>query len=87
MGDRTWDRSSPALDTNEVRARKAAGCVERFHSFLTVKMGTSASKEPPPTVICVGLDAAGKTTLLYKVKENGGGQVETTIPTIGAHSS
>ena len=50
-------------------------------------MGTSASKEPPPTVICVGLDAAGKTTLLYKIKENGGGQVETTIPTIGAHSS
>ena len=34
----------------------------------------------PARVICIGLDAAGKTTLLYKLKLN---EVVTTIPTIG----
>lgn len=32
-------------------------------------------------ILMVGLDAAGKTTILYKVKL---GEVVTTIPTIGA---
>ena len=33
-------------------------------------------------ILMVGLDAAGKTTILYKLKL---GEVVTTIPTIGAH--
>lgn len=32
-------------------------------------------------ILMVGLDAAGKTTILYKLKL---GEVVTTIPTIGA---
>ena len=32
----------------------------------------------------VGLDAAGKTTILYKLKL---GEIVTTIPTIGKHDS
>lgn len=33
-------------------------------------------------ILMVGLDAAGKTTILYKLKL---GEVVTTIPTIGIH--
>jgi len=33
-------------------------------------------------IIMLGLDAAGKTSILYKLKR---GQIETTIPTIGMH--
>lgn len=35
---------------------------------------------PPPFSVAVGLDAAGKTTILYKLKL---GEIVTTIPTIG----
>jgi hypothetical protein len=34
-------------------------------------------------ILMVGLDAAGKTTILYKLKL---GEIVTTIPTIGAFS-
>ena len=34
-------------------------------------------------ILMVGLDAAGKTTILYKLKL---GEIVTTIPTIGRHS-
>ena len=34
----------------------------------------------PPLLFVVGLDAAGKTTILYKLKL---GEIVTTIPTIG----
>ena len=37
---------------------------------------------PPP--LLVGLDAAGKTTILYKLKL---GEIVTTIPTIGEHEA
>ena len=33
-------------------------------------------------ILMVGLDAAGKTTILYKLKL---GEIVTTIPTIGKH--
>ncbi len=33
-------------------------------------------------ILMVGLDAAGKTTILYKLKL---GEIVTTIPTIGSH--
>jgi hypothetical protein len=35
-------------------------------------------------ILMVGLDAAGKTTILYKLKL---GEIVTTIPTIGMHSN
>ena len=38
------------------------------------------SPETPSRILMLGLDAAGKTTILYKLKL---GQVVTTIPTIG----
>lgn len=34
-------------------------------------------------ILMVGLDAAGKTTILYKLKL---GEIVTTIPTIGTHA-
>lgn len=37
---------------------------------------------PRPFALQVGLDAAGKTTILYKLKL---GEIVTTIPTIGEH--
>jgi len=37
-------------------------------------------KGPPRRILLLGLDAAGKTTILYKLKL---GDVVTTIPTIG----
>ena len=39
-----------------------------------------ADRLPFPTIAQVGLDAAGKTTILYKLKL---GEIVTTIPTIG----
>ncbi|XP_012935259.1 ADP-ribosylation factor [Aplysia californica] len=41
---------------------------------------TSFSSGPPTRVLMLGLDAAGKTTILYKVKLN---EQVCTIPTIG----
>jgi len=41
---------------------------------------TFSSKTPDVRIILQGLDAAGKTTILYKLKL---GEVVTTIPTIG----
>lgn len=40
-----------------------------------------AEPGPAPSPLQVGLDAAGKTTILYKLKL---GEIVTTIPTIGA---
>ena len=37
-------------------------------------------KDTPARIILLGLDAAGKTTMLYKLKLN---ETVTTIPTIG----
>ncbi len=55
--------------------------------FFSAAMGISISHllsrwfGPTPARICMlGLDAAGKTTVLYKLKLN---EVVTTIPTIG----
>ena len=45
-------------------------------------MGQAFRKKAPPQqrIIMCGLDAAGKTTILYKLKL---GEIVTTIPTIG----
>ena len=40
-------------------------------------------KEKEMRILMVGLDAAGKTTILYKLKL---GEIVTTIPTIGKFS-
>jgi len=50
--------------------------------FLSKIMGsfTAYFADEPARVLLIGLDAAGKTTLLYKVKLN---ESITTIPTIG----
>lgn len=40
-------------------------------------------KQKEMRILMVGLDAAGKTTILYKLKL---GEVVTTIPTIGTPS-
>jgi len=37
-------------------------------------------QETPARIVMIGLDGAGKTTILYKLKLN---EVVTTIPTIG----
>ena len=42
------------------------------------------STETPSRILMLGLDAAGKTTILYKVKLN---ETVQTIPTIGKKSS
>merc|ERR1711865_1324370 len=56
-------------------------------SFLLIKMGLVFAKlwdrlagKTDMRILMVGLDAAGKTTILYKFKL---GEVVTTIPTIG----
>ncbi len=46
--------------------------------FATLFKGLFGKKEM--RILMVGLDAAGKTTILYKLKL---GEIVTTIPTIG----
>lgn len=65
----------------------------RLHTFLlhitpAANMGLTFSKlfdklwgKKEMRILMVGLDAAGKTTILYKLKL---GEIVTTIPTIGA---
>lgn len=65
----------------------------RHHSFVylihyfNIKMGLTLSTlfgrlfgKKQVRILMVGLDAAGKTTILYKLKL---GEIVTTIPTIG----
>jgi len=49
--------------------------------FATLFKGLFGKKEM--RILMVGLDAAGKTTILYKLKL---GEIVTTIPTIGEKS-
>lgn len=60
-----------------------------LHSLNTAIMGLTFSKlfdrlwgKKEMRILMVGLDAAGKTTILYKLKL---GEIVTTIPTIGTH--
>ena len=46
-----------------------------FHSLFKSLFGKKEMR-----ILMVGLDAAGKTTILYKLKL---GEIVTTIPTIG----
>ncbi len=49
-------------------------------SFSKLFNSLWGKKEEEVRIIMVGLDAAGKTTILYKLKL---GELVTTIPTIG----
>ena len=49
-------------------------------NFLSLFKGLFGKKEM--RILMVGLDAAGKTTILYKLKL---GEIVTTIPTIGTY--
>lgn len=51
-------------------------------SILSLFKGLLGKKEM--RILMVGLDAAGKTTILYKLKL---GEIVTTIPTIGKDDS
>jgi len=60
-------------------------------SFRFVAMGNIFEKlfrglfgKKEMRILMVGLDAAGKTTILYKLKL---GEIVTTIPTIGINSA
>lgn len=62
-----------------------------FHANDNKKMGVSFSSifselfgKREMRILMVGLDAAGKTTILYKLKL---GEIVTTIPTIGMYKS
>ena len=48
------------------------------------KLFTSLFGKKEMRILMVGLDAAGKTTILYKLKL---GEIVTTIPTIGWYTS
>ena len=50
-------------------------------NFSKIFQGLFGKKEM--RILMVGLDAAGKTTILYKLKL---GEIVTTIPTIGTSS-
>jgi len=83
------------LHTTEFKTRKTSHaklfhCTElqnRVNQITTDKMGITFSRlwermfgKKEMRILMVGLDAAGKTTILYKLKL---GEVVTTIPTIG----
>lgn len=60
---------------------KAKTLLERVGSRMLQMLGSICAPRPRPMrLLMIGLDAAGKTTILYKLKL---GEVVTTIPTIG----
>ena len=44
---------------------------------------SSLWRQQPREVIVIGLDAAGKTTMLQSMKNTQGGQIQTHVPTVG----
>lgn len=54
---------------------------DKMGSFVSLFQKLFSKKEM--RILMVGLDAAGKTTILYKLKL---GEIVTTIPTIGEFS-
>lgn len=55
-------------------------CVYPMSLYVHVAMGLRGSKQPEAHVLLLGLDNAGKSTLLYKLKHNA---CVSTVPTIG----
>jgi ADP-ribosylation factor family len=59
-------------------------CVRGILMFVLVASGVYFGGAHFLGILMVGLDAAGKTTILYKLKL---GEIVTTIPTIGKSST
>uniref|UniRef100_A0A453M7R4 ADP-ribosylation factor 1 n=1 Tax=Aegilops tauschii subsp. strangulata TaxID=200361 RepID=A0A453M7R4_AEGTS len=76
------DRDSVLQEGRAGRKSTYAGGDEMGLTFTKLFSRLFAKKEM--RILMVGLDAAGKTTILYKLKL---GEIVTTIPTIGEHRS
>ncbi|KRX42953.1 ADP-ribosylation factor 1-like 2 [Trichinella murrelli] len=70
-------KSVQSADQSETESDTVQRCQSRMRSCTLFK-GLFGKKEV--RILMVGLDAAGKTTILYKLKL---GEIVTTIPTIG----
>lgn len=55
---------------------------QRIMGLTFAKLFSRLFAKKEMRILMVGLDAAGKTTILYKLKL---GEIVTTIPTIGMH--
>ncbi|XP_034050543.1 ADP-ribosylation factor 1-like [Thalassophryne amazonica] len=80
-----WLRKTPFWSDSDRKERSRSCRLFFFKSFVTMGnvfaslfKGLFGKKEM--RILMVGLDAAGKTTILYKLKL---GEIVTTIPTIG----
>ncbi len=60
---------------NDIFSKTMGLLISRLYDALS-----AFSNETPSRILMLGLDAAGKTTILYKVKLN---ETVQTIPTIG----
>ena len=78
---RNHDLAQPRLHPHGVPTTSCTALDQLARSRRAVS-GLFGKKEM--RILMVGLDAAGKTTILYKLKL---GEIVTTIPTIGASSS
>lgn len=74
----------------KLKSNDVLNSLEILLDFSGTKMGLSFTKlfsrlfaKKEMRILMVGLDAAGKTTILYKLKL---GEIVTTIPTIGMSS-
>jgi ADP-ribosylation factor protein 1 len=78
---KTWKESFIERYGSSMRPRAAERWgVTMFRPISIVMQAVGLKKKQERRMLMVGLDAAGKTTILYKLKL---GEVVTTIPTIG----
>ena len=73
-----WKKKLVISDFFLASQKKDFSCTIMGNVFATLFKGLFGKKEM--RILMVGLDAAGKTTILYKLKL---GEIVTTIPTIG----
>uniref|UniRef100_A0A8R1DET3 ADP-ribosylation factor 1-like 2 n=5 Tax=Caenorhabditis TaxID=6237 RepID=A0A8R1DET3_CAEJA len=77
--ERRWPQKSAAVTRRWTTDDDSRSCSRRMGNvFGNLFKGLFGKKEM--RILMVGLDAAGKTTILYKLKL---GEIVTTIPTIG----
>jgi len=65
------------------RIKDGKSTTSSFPSSNSSQSDAKLQDLPPAKVIMVGLDGAGKTTILYKLKLGKSGEIVTTIPTLG----
>nr|POE71162.1 adp-ribosylation factor 2 [Quercus suber] len=82
-----WGCPSPSFSAGFLLRKRCVFLCSEHHFHSKYKMGLSFTKlfsrlfaKKEMRILMVGLDAAGKTTILYKLKL---GEIVTTIPTIG----